>query len=109
MTLSYHGTLDQIVSVSSIFWSQLSPECQADVQAAVDAGGKLTAEKTDEVIANLALPAFEASGTEVVEVPDATRAEIAAALLPEIKAYFVQQNGDAGQTVLDAFDAELSK
>ncbi len=109
VTLSYHGTLDQIVSVSSIFWSQLSPECQADVQAAVDAGGRLTAEKTDAVIANLALPAFKASGTEVVEVPDTARAEIAAALLPEIKAYYVKQNGEAGQTVLDAFDAEIAK
>ncbi len=109
VTLTNHGTLDQIVSVSAAWWAQLSPDCQADVTAAVSAGGKLTAEKTDEVIETLALPAFAENGTEVVEVSEEARAELAEALLPSIKALYVKQYGEAGQAVLDAIDAELAK
>ncbi|MCH2556553.1 MAG: TRAP transporter substrate-binding protein [Alcanivorax sp.] len=108
LTLSNHGTLDQVIMVSKLWWDKLDDGCQTAVREAVADGGDLTAELVYKMIDEKALPAIRESGTEVVEVSDENFAAMRDQVLPGVKQFYIQQNGDRGKAIVDAFEDAFS-
>ena len=109
ISLTNHGTLDQLIMVSKIFWDKQSAQCQTGIREAVDAGGKFTQDLTYSIIDKKALPSFAKTNTKVMDVDDASFNKMKAKVLPGIEAYYVKTNGKRGQAILDAFKADLKK
>ena len=109
MALTNHGTLDQVIMLSKVWWDKLSAGCQKAIEEAVKAGGKLTVEKTYAVIDAKAMGAFKKVGMEVVEVSKASFEEMKRKVLPGVEKFYVEQNGDRGKEILEAMKKELSK
>lgn len=106
VTITDHGTLDQLVMVSKGWWDGLTPDCQAAVREAVDEAGELVLEKTEEMTEK-ALEAFDEQGLTVTELSDEEFAALREATLPGVEKFYVEQTGEDGQKILDAFKAEL--
>ncbi len=109
MALTNHGTLDQVIMASKVWWDKLSADCQKAIGEAVDAGGKLTVKQTYAVIESKAMGVFKKVGMEVVEVDKADFEKMKQAVLPGVEAFYVEQNGARGKAILEAFKSELSK
>jgi C4-dicarboxylate-binding protein DctP len=107
MALTNHGTLDQVIMMSKVWWDKLSADCRTAIGEAVDAGGKLTTDLTYSIIEAKAMGAFKAAGMEVVEVSPAEFAEMKAKVLPGVEEFYVEQNGDRGRKILEAFKKEM--
>ncbi len=107
MALTNHGTLDQVIMVSKVWWDKLSAACHTAIGVAIDAGGKLTTDLTYSIIDTKAMGAFKAAGMEVVEVSPADFAEMKAKVLPGVEMFYIEQNGDRGKMILEAFKKEL--
>ena len=108
MAITNHGTLDQVIMVSNIFWKKLSGDCKQAVREAVEAGGKLTVKLTYSIIDSKAMGAFKKVGMKVVKVSKADYAEMKRKVLPGVEKFFVQKNGARGKAILEAFKKELS-
>lgn len=106
MTLTNHGTLDQLVMLSKSWWDGLTPDCQAAVSEAVDAGGKLTSDKTYELI-DKAKGAFEKAGMKLVPFTAEAFSDAQSKVLPDIEAFYVEQNGPKAKEILDGFKKQL--
>lgn len=106
MSMTNHGTLDQLVMTSKSWWDGLTPECQAAVTEANEAGAELTAEQTYAVI-DKAMKTFEEAGMQIVEVPDDKYEELRAQVLPGVEAFYVEKGGAEAQEILDGFKAEM--
>ncbi len=109
LALTNHGTLDQVVMVSKLWWDTIDSPCREAIREAVSGGGDLTAELTYSVINSLALPAFAASGLTVSDVSEEERALMQSRVLPGIERRFLEETGDRGAEILDAFKAEIAK
>ena len=109
MALTNHGTLDQVIMMSKVWWDGLTPDCQTAIREAVEAGGKLTVELTYSVIESKAMGAFEKAGMKVVEVSEADFAEMRRKVLPGVEKFYVEQNGARGKAILEAFKKALSE
>lgn len=107
MTLTDHGTLDQIFMVSKKWWDQIPANCQAEVRQAADAASQVSFKATEEGN-EAALKAFKSAGMEVVTMTAEQKAVLAETTRPTRDFYVTLTNGE-GQTYLDAFDAELAK
>ena len=107
--LTNHGTLDQVIMMSKVWWDKRTDDCKAVIRDAVAAGGKLTADLTYSIIESKALPAFEKSGIKIVEVSKEDFDDMKANVLPGVEKFYVEQNGERGKAILEAFKAELSK
>jgi C4-dicarboxylate-binding protein DctP len=93
--------------MSKVWWDNLSADCRAAIGEAVEAGGKLTTDLTYSIIDAKAMGAFKAAGMEVVEVSQADFAEMKAKVLPGVEEFYVEQNGDRGRKILEAFKKEM--
>ncbi len=109
MALTNHGTLDQVIMASMVWWDKLSADCQRAIEEAVEAGGKLTMEQTYTVIDAKAMGAFKKVGMKVVEVDKADFEEMRQMVLPGVEKFYVEQNGPRGNEILEAFKMEFSK
>ena len=107
--LTNHGTLDQVVMTSKIWWENRAKPCQEAIREAVEFGGQLTAELTNTIVTSAAIPAFEARGLTITQPTDEEWSQMQAAVLPGIEALYVEGNGARGQTVLDAFKSEIAQ
>lgn len=106
MTITSHGTLDQVIMLSKTWWDSLPPSCQAAVRNAVEEGGKVCVEATYRLV-DKALDAFSKSGMQVVNVPKADIEAMQQKVLPGIEKFYVEQNGERGREILQAFKKEL--
>jgi C4-dicarboxylate-binding protein DctP len=106
--ITNHGILDNVVMVSKRWWDERSPACQTAIRAAVDAGGRTTAELTNSVIETLALPAFEARGLMIVRPTLQQWNALRDAVLPGIKHLYVERTGSRGQSLVDGLEAEIA-
>jgi C4-dicarboxylate-binding protein DctP len=109
MALTNHGTLDQVIMMSKVWWDELAPACQTAIGEAVEAGGKLTVKLTYSIIDSKAMGAFEKAGMKVVEVSDAEFADMRGKVLPGVEKFYVEQNGARGKAILEAFKKALSE
>jgi len=106
--ITNHGILDNVVMVSKSWWDRLSAQCQGAIREAVDAGGRTTAQLTNSVIENVALPAFEARGLTVVRPTTEQWNTLRDAVLPGIERLYVERTGARGQALLDGLAAEIA-
>ncbi len=109
IALTNHGTMDQVLMVSKLWWDDRSPACQNAIRDAIEVGGEMTAELTYEVTEQQAMPAFVASGTEIRELSNENRAILRDALLPGVEQRYLQETGERGAGILEAFRQEIAK
>jgi len=109
LSLTNHGTLDQVVMVSRTWWEARTASCQAAIRQAVSVGGDITAELTSTVINSRALPAFADSGLLIHDLNDEDREMMRAQVLPGIERVYIEQTGARGRAILDAFNIEIAK
>src|SRR5690606_31522875 len=76
LTLTDHGTLDQIFMVSKPWWDKLPESCQNEIREAAGAGAEASFTQTYKDI-DKALTAIKAAGTQVVPVTDEQKAVLA--------------------------------
>jgi C4-dicarboxylate-binding protein DctP len=107
MTLTDHGTLDQVFMISKKWWDQLPASCQSEIRAAADEASKVSFEATGKGN-EAALKAFKDAGMKVVEMTPEQKAVLAKTTEPARDFYVKLTNGE-GQKYLDAFDAELKR
>ena len=107
--LTNHGTIDQVIMVSKLWWDERSTACRTAIREAVEVGGDVTADLTNSLIVSTALPAFEAQGVNVMIPTQAEWNRMRDAVLPPTEAFFVEENGARGQAILDAFKTEIAK
>lgn len=107
LTMTYHGTLDQFVSVNKTWWEGLTEDCRAAVVDAVAAGNEVCLTETMRQ-EEAALEAMKAQGMTIVEVSEEERAAMRDVVLPGIKSWWLAQTGDEGARLLAAFEAELN-
>ena len=108
MALTNHGTLDQVIMASKGWWDKLSGDCQQAIREAVDAGGKLTVKLTYSIIDSKAMGVFKKVGMKVVDVSKEDFEDMKRRVLPGVEKFYVEQNGQRGKDILDAFKKELS-
>jgi C4-dicarboxylate-binding protein DctP len=107
MALTNHGTLDQVIMTSKVWWDKLPGKCQQAIRDAVKAGGKLTVDLTYSIIDAKAMGAFKKAGMKVVDVSAEDFADMRKRVLPGIEKFFIEKNGARGQEILNAFRKEL--
>lgn len=105
--MTYHGTLDQFVSVNMAWWDGLTDGCRAAITEGVAIGNKVTLDATmaQEVSARADM---EAAGMTFVEVTEEERAAMRDIVLPGIRDWWLAQTGEEGQALYDAFVAEMN-
>lgn len=107
MTMTNHGTLDQVFMISKKWWDQLPAGCQTEIRQAADTGSRVSFEETEKGNA-AALKAFETNGMKVVTMTADQKAVLAKTTRPA-RDFYVKLTGPQGQAFLDAFDAEIAK
>ncbi|HEX9877237.1 MAG TPA: TRAP transporter substrate-binding protein [Gammaproteobacteria bacterium] len=107
--ITNHGILDNVIMVSKAWWERRPPACQAAIREAVEAGSQMTAELTNSIIENVALPAFEARGLTTTTPTREQWNRMRDAVLPGIERLYVEHNGAGGQALLDSVRAEVAK
>lgn len=107
LTMTDHGTLDQVFMISKKWWDQLPASCQKEIQEAGLQGSKVSFDKTYEDIA-VSLKAFDKAGLKVVKMTPAQKQVLAKVVAPTRKFYVDLTKGE-GQKYLDEFDKVLAK
>lgn len=108
LTMTNHGTLDQVILMNKPFWEGLSAECKAAIETAMPAANELTFVETMKQ-EDQAMAAFEEEGLTVVTLSPEERKALADAILPEVKAFYTEVNGEEGADIIAAFEAEMAK
>ena len=107
LTMTNHGTLDQVILVNKPFWEGLSAECKAAVEKALPAANEVTFSETmkqeDEAMAD-----FEKAGLTIVELTPEEREALKEAILPKVRAFYIETTGEEGEAVVEAFEAEMA-
>lgn len=107
LTMTDHGTLDQIFMFSKAWWDKLPENCQDEIRAAADEGAKASFEQT-YIDIDKALKTIEASGTTVVQMTDEEKAVLADVTRPT-RDFYVKMTGDEGKKLMDAFDKVMAE
>ena len=108
MAITNHGTLDQVIMTSKVWWDKLTPACKQAINEAVVEGGKLTIKLTYSIIESKAMGAFKKAGMKVVDVSAADYREMKQKVLPGVEKFFVERNGARGKAILEAFKKEMA-
>jgi len=108
MAITNHGTLDQVVMMSKVWWDKLTPACKQAIREAVDEGGKLTVKLTYSIIDDKAMGAFKKAGMQVIKVSKADYEEMKQRVLPGVEKFFIGRNGSRGKALLEAFKKEMA-
>ncbi|WP_162409467.1 TRAP transporter substrate-binding protein [Acuticoccus sediminis] len=107
LTMTNHGTLDQVILINKPFWEGLSPECKAAIEEALPAASEVTFTETmkqeEEAMAD-----FKANGLTIVELSDDERAALRDAILPKVREFYIESTGDEGKAIVEAFEAEMN-
>ncbi|OXR49927.1 MULTISPECIES: TRAP transporter substrate-binding protein [unclassified Pusillimonas] len=108
LTMTYHGNLDQIFMVSKAWFDALPEGCRTELTKAIDSGAAVVVEETKKAEAK-AMAGMKAAGVEIVELTPEQRNGLRDATLPEVRAFFIRQNGDNGRQILENIEAEINK
>jgi tripartite ATP-independent transporter DctP family solute receptor len=108
MTMTNHGNLDQLLMVSKSWFDGLDSDCQTAVRTASDEAASIVMDAT-KTMENEALTAFSDMGVVVTELTEEEFAALREATLPGIQKLYVEEVGDEGQAIIDAFTAEIGQ
>lgn len=105
MTMTNHGTLDQIFMVSQQWQEGLPEECRQVIEEAVEQGGDVTYEQTYEVI-DEATAAFEEAGMQTVELTPEQEQAHAEATEP-VMDFYLSETDERGEELVREFEEEI--
>lgn len=108
LTMTNHGNLDQVILVNKPWWEGLPEGCRAAIMDAMPAANEITLEAT-LVQEEEAMADFKEEGVTIVEVSPEERAQMRDAVLPPVREFYLETNGERGAEILAAFDAALEK
>lgn len=107
LTMTNHGTLDQVILVNKPFWEGLSQECRTAIEEAMPEANEVTYSETmkqeDEAMAD-----FQKAGLEIVELSPEEREALKAAILPTVREFYISSTGEEGKAIVEAFEAEMA-
>lgn len=106
MTMTDHGTLDQVFMISKVWWDKVPQACQNEIREAAEAASKVSFEETAKGI-EAALKAFEEEGMEIATMTPEQK-EVLAEITRPTRDFYVKMTGEEGQAFLDAFDSEMA-
>ncbi len=108
VTMTYHGNLDQVILVNKPWWEGLSDDCRAAITDSMPYANKITLDQT-MVQEEAAMVDFAEQGVTVVEVTDAEREAMKAAVLPPVLEFYQQTSGARGAELLKMFQDALGE
>lgn len=106
LTLTSHGNLDQVILVNKPWWDGLSDACKSAVTEAMPEANTITLTETQKQ-EEKAMADFEAQGLTIVEVSEEERAALREAILPAVRAFYIETTGGEGEAIVEAFEAEM--
>ncbi|MBJ3774955.1 TRAP transporter substrate-binding protein [Acuticoccus mangrovi] len=108
LTMTNHGTLDQVILMNKPWWEGLSDACKASIKNAMPAANEVAFDETmkqeEEAMAD-----FKAKGMTIVELTDAERDALRDAILPRVRQFYIDSTGPEGQAIVEAFEAEMAE
>ena len=107
VTMTNHGTLDQVILVNKPFWEGLSDGCKSAIEEAMPAANTLTFDETMKQEVQ-AMEDFKKEGLTIVEVSDAEREALREAILPKVREFYIESTGDTGKEIVEAFEKEMN-
>lgn len=108
LTLTSHGTLDQVFMVSKAWFEGLSQECRQELTKAVEEGRKVVVDETQK-LDDKGLNAMKEAGVKVVQPTDEQLATLREATLPAVQDEFQKLTGADGADIMKAVEAEINK
>jgi tripartite ATP-independent transporter DctP family solute receptor len=108
MTMTDHGTLDQIFMVSKQWYDGLPAECQQVVENGVAEGRDVTYEKTYERI-DEAKAAFEEAGMETVEISEEERQQLQEVTAPPVIDFYINENDQRAEELVQSFEQAIQE
>jgi len=108
ITLTSHGTLDQVFMVSKAWFDKLPEACRAEIGKAVKSGSQVVVDETLK-LDDKGLNAMKAAGVKVVEPTQDELAKLRGVTDPAVRKEFRSLTGDKGLEVLKAIEAEIAK
>lgn len=107
MSMTDHGTLDQVFIISRKWWDKLTPTCQDEIRTAAESASKTSFETTYRDIEK-ALKVFKTAGLQVVVATPEEKAVLAKVTAPT-RQFYIQLTKGTGEPYLKAFDAAIAE
>lgn len=108
LTLTSHGTLDQVFMVSKAWFEGLPEQCQQELTQAVEEGRKVVVEETLK-LDDKGLNAMKDAGVKVVQPTDEQLAALRDVTLPAVRKEFQKLTGPDGDAIMKSIEAEINK
>lgn len=108
LTLTKHGTLDQVFMVSKPWFESLPEECQEELTNAVEEGRKVVVDETLK-LEKKGLNAMKESGVTVVQPTDQQLGVLHDMTLPAVRKKFQKLTGSDGDDIMKSIEAEIDK
>lgn len=108
LSMTSHGTLNEVFMISKTWWESVPKSCQAEIQDAVMRGGDVNNESIDTINARDA-EMMKKAGVKFVYPTQEQNDALAAVVRDKAEAYFVGQVGEAGKKYIDSFNAEIKR
>lgn len=105
LLVSGHGANEDVVLFNPAWWNSLPAEYQKTIMEAFDEV-RPKVELLKEASQQKALETLKAAGMNVRELSDDERAAMREAMYPKTRAVYLQQTGEAGQKIIDAYEAQ---
>lgn len=108
LTLTNHGTLDQVFMVSKAWFDGLPEQCRQELTQAVEEGRKIVVDETLKLDEE-GLNAMKDAGVEVVQPTDEQLTALREASLPAVRKRFQELTDTAGTDIMKSIEAEINK
>lgn len=105
LLVSGHGANEDVVLFNPTWWNSLPAEYQKTIVDAFDEV-RPKVEQLKEASQKKALDTLKASGMNVRELGDEERTAMREAMYPKTREVYLQQTGEAGQKIIEAYEAQ---
>jgi len=107
LLVSGHGANEDVILFNPAWWNSLKPEYQtAIVEAFEEVRPKV--EELKEASQKKALQTLTEAGMKVREMTDEERAEMRKIMYPAARDVYLEQTGEAGRKIVDAYEAQYA-
>ena len=108
LLVSGHGANEDVVLFNPTWWDDLPAEYQDAIRTAFEEVAP-EVEKLKEASQADAREKLTAAGMNVRDLTDEERAQLRETMYPQARDAYLEQAGDAGRTIVDAYEAEYGK
>ena len=107
LLVSGHGANEDVVLFNPAWWNSLKPEYQTVIVEAFEEV-RPKVEEIKEASQKKALQTLTEAGMNVRELTDEERAAMRKVMYPAARTVYLKQAGDAGQKIIDAYEAQYA-